>query len=48
MDPDGFTDRKGFTRDDLDVERRTELRGRGWFSIALSDPRPDALPRESE
>lgn len=43
MDPGGFTDREGFTRDDLDVERGTELRGGDRFSIALPDRRPDAL-----
>jgi hypothetical protein len=48
MDPRGFTDRKGSTRDDLDVERGTELRGGGRFSIALPDRRPDALLLELE
>ena len=48
MDPGGFADRKGFTRDDLDVERGTELRGGGWYSIALPDRRPDASLLELE
>ncbi len=48
MDPGGFADGKGSTRDDLDVARGTELRGGGWYSIALPDRRPDASLLELE
>lgn len=48
MDPGGFAGRQGFTLDDVDVERGTELCGGSHFSINLTESANDALLSEAE